>query len=217
MFSKISNDQKEKMVHAVSNAIMYEIPEIMIEHNLPSSNGNGLFRYNIINRDLLNIFGENIEATIKSRGPWKLVLVHNSDTGATFSIMSKKNLERLQKQLPANPHYLEAVLNNNTGLTPIAHQMSLFNMPERDRDILDSIRAQLFDDFSTNLTYHLLVVFDSVNNVVTSIKAILLTDKLELVSEEDWSQYLRESTSVKDIPYTSNADESKEEIPISLK
>lgn len=188
---EIPEEYKHGIVQGIFNAITNDIPELISEHELPTANGSGLFRWNFINRNIkLNIIGE-MQFSILKRGPWKFLLLYDAKTGFTFSVMTESNLIRLQKRRSEGIHYIEALSSVNIGYEPIEEQLRFPGCEvKRDEKMLEELREQLLSEFAGIIRNHILILFNCGYNIVTSARAVLLTPQLEIAYDENWSQYL---------------------------
>lgn len=208
---------KNAVARGIFDAVTCDLPEQISEQELPTSVGSGLWRWNYINRDIERFLGKSIQYTYQKRGAWKFLLLFDPETAFTFSIMSEPNFKKLQTRLPQNPHYIEALTQKNSQHSPMEGQIRLQGC-ERQRDIsvIDEIREQLMSDFSGIIENHILILFDSSSNIVTSVRALLLTPHLEIVLSENWSRYLSIPYKPDILPYNESIS-SDEDILVSLK
>jgi len=112
--------------------------------------------------------------------------------GFTFSVMTESNLRKLQHHPNLRMHYLEALVSNNKGYRPIEGQTAMYDViPLRDLKEISELRNQLLLGFSGIITDHALILFDYNYSTVTSVRLVILNEKLEIAYSEDWSKYLR--------------------------
>ena len=71
-------------------------------------------------------------------------------------------------------------------------------------------------DFSGIIENHILILFDASSNIVTSVRALLLTPHLEIALSESWSRYLSIPYKANALPYIDDIS-SDEDILVSLK
>lgn len=188
----ISDDVRHAIANGIFSAITNDIPEVIQENNLPTSYGAGQFRWNFINRNVINHLDGCFQISIVKRGAYPCLIIYDATTDFTFSIMSERNLARLQKRLPAGIHYLEALVSKNTGYDIIEGQVRL-DFPEtivRDHTYIDSLRNQLLNDFTGIVKNHILITFEYSYSRVISARAILLTPEFGIAFSEDWSHFL---------------------------
>jgi hypothetical protein len=186
----ISSDIKHAIVNAIFTAITHDIPELIHDHKLPTNNGVGQFRWNYIHKRMEENLGGRFQAKYVSRRLWKILVLFEQELGFTFSIMSEKNLAKLQKNLPINPHYIEALISKNTGYAPIQDELFEGHKHQRDPSEIEKLRDVLLTDFPGIIKNHILILFDYNFNQVISARAILLTPQFGVAFEENWSSYL---------------------------
>lgn len=188
----ISDGQKVFIANGIFRAISQDLPEIIYEHNLPTTVGAGLFRWNFINRNLSDSLCADFEVCIPPRGAWRVLILRDKVSNMSFSIMSEKNFQRLQRHPGKTVHYLEALISENEVREPISSQLSLFQPQQRDLSVLSNLRNQLLSGFSGIVQEHVLILFDYTYVGVTSARAVLLTPRMEIAVSEDWTHYLKQ-------------------------
>jgi len=188
----IPDDAKHAIVNGIFSAITQDIPDIIQEYNLPTSNGIGLFKWNCIHKRIQDNLGGRFQLNYPCRGGWKLLLLYEQDLEFTISIMSEKNFATLQEHLPRNIHYLEALISKNTNSEIAEGQLWLEGIkPQRDASALEKLRNNLLSDFVGIINNHLLILFDYNYNDVVSARAVLLNHGLGITYSEDWSAFLK--------------------------
>ena len=205
----LSDDSKVFLSNCIFRAITNDLPELIYENRLPTSVGSGQFRWNFINRNLLEDAPENFETAFAKRGGWIFILLRDAYTNLSFSIMSEKNFANLQKHPKQKEHYLEALVSQNEWREPISSQISIDGFfPDRDQSILSELRSQLFSGFTGIIDEHVLVLYDYNYSGVTTIRAVLLTPKLEIAASDDWTNFMRNTfIPTKTINVTSSGEE----------
>lgn len=167
------------------------MPELIQEHNLPTANGGSLFRWNFINRNISQNLGGRFQTSYVKRGPWKFLILFEDQTGITFSIMTERNLGRLQRRLPSGIHYLESLVVPNAGYDIVEGQLSLdFGKESRDQTAIEKLRDELLSEFAGVIKNHILILFEYDYSRVLSARAVLLTPELGVAYTEDWSHFL---------------------------
>lgn len=188
----LSENQKAFLANGIFRAVTQDMPELIYENELPTAVGSGLFRWNFINRNLSNGLNGEFQVSFQKRGAWKFLLLYDSITNFSVSVMTEQNLKKLQRHPTLHPHYLEALVSNNQNRVPIEGQLCLEEMMvERDFSILSELRNQLLSSFSGIIGEHLLILFDYNYTGVTSARAVLLTPTLEIAVSDDWAKYLK--------------------------
>jgi len=188
----IPDDTKHAITNGIFMAITHDIPDLILDHQLPTNNGIGQFRWNYIHKRVSENLGGRFQHKYASRGPWKLLLLYEQELGFTFSIMAEKNLSRLQERSSKGIHYLEPLISKNTGYDVIKGQMRLAGCEhQRNPSDVEKLRDALLSDFAGIIKNHILILFDYSFNKVVSARAILLTPHFDIAFDEDWSSYLK--------------------------
>lgn len=188
----ISSDAKHAITNGIFTAVTHDIPDLIQDHQLPTNNGIGQFRWNYIHKRVQENLGGRFQHRYASRGPWKLLFIYEQELGFTFSIMAEKNLSRLQERLPKGIHYLEALISKNTGYDVIQGQMRLAGCEhQRNPSDIEKLRDTLLTDFAGIIKNHILILFDYSIGRVISARAILLTPQFDIAFDEDWSSFLK--------------------------
>lgn len=188
----LNENQKAFLANSIFRAVSQDMPEIIYENNLPTTNGVGLFRWNFINRNLSDGLGGEFDTSYQKRGAWKFLLLREHTTNFSISVMTEQTLKNLQRHPTAKPHYLEGLVSNNKCREPIEGQLCMPELCiERDHSMIAELRNQLLSGFSGIVAEHLLILFDYDYNGVTSARAVLLTPTLEVAVSDNWTKYLK--------------------------
>jgi len=188
----LTENQKAFLANGIFRAVTQDMPELIYENDLPTSVGGGLFRWNFINRNLSDGLGGEFQISFQKRGAWKFLLLFDSITNFSLSVMTEQNLKKLQRHPALHPHYLEALVSSNQKREPIEGQLCLEEMKvERDHSVLAELRNQLLSGFSGIVDEHVLILFDYDYTGVTSARAVLLTPTLEIAVSDNWTKYLK--------------------------
>ncbi len=184
-------------VSGIFDAISHDIPELIQENNLPTTNGAGQFRYNYINKNLKTNLQDHFQITVQKRGPWKFPIFFDINTGLTFSVTSENNLHRLRKNKHGKMHYLEALSCHNPERKEIEGQVCMEEIKtKKNYSELEKLREVLLIDFAGNIKDHVLILFDYNGFIVTSVRAVVLNPDLGVIYSENWSSYLGSSFEV---------------------
>ena len=151
-----------------------------------------MFRWNFVHRNLSDELCAEFETCISPRGAWRVLILRDKISNLSFSIMSEKNFQKLQRHPGKTVHYLEALISENEVREPISGQISLFQSQQRDSSVLANLRNQLLNGFSGIVQEHVLILFDYTYLGVTSARAVLLTPQMEIAVSEDWTHYLKQ-------------------------
>ena len=200
----VSDDTRHAIANAIYMARTHDMPDRIRDENLPTSNAAGLYCWNDIHKRIdANLEGK-FQVDYIPRGGWKIMLLYDSKSDATFSVMSEKNFLGLQKRLPKNIHYIEALVLKNQRSNLVEGQIQLdgyeaFNV-QRDTSALEALRNKCLNNFAGAVQRHMMILFDYNHHSVISVRAVLLTPSPELgiAYSEDWSENMKK-------PYLVNA------------
>ena len=200
IFSSLTmeDDARHAIANGIFSAVTSDMPELIQEHNLPTVNGGSLFRWNFVNRNVSANLGGRFQTSYVKRGPWKFLILFEQDSGMTFSIMTERNLGRLQRRLPDGIHYLESLVAPNSGYDVVEGQMSLdLGKEPRDQSAIEKLREELLNEFAGVIKNHILILFEYDFHRVLSARAVLLTPELGVAYTEDWSPFLNKPYEIK--------------------
>ena len=164
--------------------------------------------WDYINTGLLNrLETRNCIVFTKKRGLWELAIVYERSTHCIFTFMREARFRQLQRERKkgGHMHYLDIfgkVLNAE--LKTDFPQSSFLDDAEdecEDEEILQCKLKELLDDLGGEaelVRNHVLVLFEASHFQLTSVRAFMVTPKLEVAqgSEEDWSNYMTIGESV---------------------
>ena len=195
---KMEDDARHAIANGIFSAVTSDMPELVQEHNLPTTNGGSQFRWNFINRNVSTNLGGRFQISYVKRGPWKFLILFEQDTGITFSVMTERNLSRLQRRLPDGIHYLESLVAPNVGYDIVEGQMSFdLGKEPRDQTAIEKLRKELLSGFAGVIKNHILILFEYDYTRVLSARAVLLTPELGVSYTEDWSHFLNKPYEIK--------------------
>ncbi len=214
------------IVEAIRKSIENIMPDIMDDFNLMERNGYKHFRWNPIIaslREFCNHLGW-IEMGTCRRGGWVLPVCFHPTSHYLITLMTEETFKRAQKKKDKGTYYLCAAAGFNKNVQPKYEQLSLGLPPidEEDREWIAHSQEQLAACVNASvgeINGHILVIFQEVGDKVISVRAVRLTEKLELsTEEEDWSHLIREaySATVEVIP-PQNDDNAEDEPLVELK
>ena len=214
----MADDARHAIANGIFSAVTNDIPELIQEHNLPTANGSGLFRWNYINRNISQNLGGRFQSSYVKRGPWKFLILFEEQTGITFSVMTEKNLGRLQQRLPNGIHYLESLVVPNAGYDVMEGQLSLdVGKEPRDQTAIEKLREELLSEFVGIIKNHILILFEYEYSRVLSARAVLLTPELGVAYTEDWSQFLKKPYIIGKMSVTEDLKDDDAEPLVHLK
>lgn len=204
---KAKDDFIVKIIKCLCDAIGDDIKEDIKLNQLVTQNSTSSRIWDFINTNICKNFVESdIIANPTKRGGWELVPVFERSTGIIYSLMREQRFALLKKELAKrqNAHYVDALarsFNKNLiapkpqiRLFPIFSSIKSFKNEERIRDIIQKI---LYDLSVPNelVKGHALILFDSYNNELSSIRCCMVDSNLDIVTQVGWSDYIKASES----------------------
>ena len=214
------------IVEAIRKSIESIMPDIMDDFSLTERNGYKHFRWNpIISslREFCHHLGW-VEIGTCKRGAWVLPILFHPASRHIITLMTEETFKRAQRKKDKGTYYLCAAASFNKSVHPKHEQLSL-NLPpidEVDRKWIAHTQEQLATCVNASvgeISGHILVIFQEIADKITSVRAVRLTEKLELSTEEEnWSKLIHEaySTEVEVIP-PPNDDNGEDEPLVELK
>lgn len=199
----ISPKVREIVMQSISEAVGDLIKEDVKRNRLRTHNGNGGRIWDFLNTELCEGFDSpDCMAYVTQRGPWEMVLVYERESKRVFSFMREARFGIIQKQTykRRRMHYLDMLTRhlNKDLLAPVG-QISLFENDFADQDDLHELVGRLLHDLLQDgaiIERHVLVLFESRNYQLTSIRAVMLDSNLDIVAEENWSGQIAANDSV---------------------
>ena len=214
------------IVEAIRKSIENIMPDIMDDFNLLERNGYKHFRWNPIIaslREFCNHLGW-IEMGTCRRGGWVLPVLFHPASRYIITLMTEETFKRAQKKKDKGTYYLCAAASFNKNVQPKYEQLSLDLPPidEGDREWIAHSQEQLAACVNASvgeINGHILVIFQEVGDKIISVRAVRLTEKLELsTEEEDWSKLIREAYSATvEVTPPQNDDSDEDEPLVELK
>lgn len=200
-------DMIKKFVQCVENAVSDDIVEDVTKNDLRITNSVPSRIWDFIFSNLIReCSSEDFIPIVTIRGPWKMVIVYEKTTNCIFTFMREKRFLQLKKQQHKRKHmhYIDILSKQfNDKLKANNEQMSMYPIENKfsDFDKLNLLAKNLLKDLGSNVSIvknHVLVLFDSFNHQLMSIRAVMITPNLEIADgcEEDWSQYIRNDSVV---------------------
>lgn len=131
------------------------------------------------------------------RGPWNMAVAFHNETNILFTFMREGRYKELHRSIARRKrhHYLDALAQTfNSDLSAPTKQLSIFErsdfidqdkMPETIEKILTSLEKE-----SSIIKNHVLVLFDSYNFSLSSVRAVIVDSDLNIVEEKSWNQHI---------------------------
>ena len=196
-FSFDMEDLAIGVVNSLKDALEHEMAEIMDEFSYGTRLGYGQFRWNPIIKHLGFMCDHLgwIESSNLRRGAWRAPVLFAPDRRVLLTLMTENTFKDLQRKKNNKSHYLYGCASFNSDIE--GNQIFL-DLPEEPNDSVKWVaqtREQLARAVHSdveNISSHILVLFDVVNDIVIKVRAVRLTPELEISQEEeDWSPYIK--------------------------
>ena len=194
---------REIVMRSISEAVGDLIKEDVKRNRLRTHNGNGGRIWDFLNTELCEGFNSpDCMAYVTQRGPWEMVMVYERESKRLFTFMREARFATIRKDTykRRRMHYLDMLTRhlNKELLAPVG-QTSLFENKFDDQDDLHELVGRLLCDLQRDgavIERHVLVLFESQNYQLTSIRAVMLDSNLDIVAEENWSDKITANDSV---------------------
>ena len=194
---------RDSIMRSISEAVGDLIKEDLQRNHLKTHNGNGGRIWDFLNTELCSAFNSpNCMAYVSQRGPWEMVLVYERESKRLFTFMREARFASIQKETyrRRRMHYLDMLTRhlNKDLLAPIG-QISLIDHEFEDQDNLHELVGRLLHDLERDgavIERHVLVLFESQNYQMTSIRAVILDSNLDIVAEDNWNNYITANDSI---------------------
>lgn len=175
------------------------MPEIMSDHNLNERNAYAQFRWNVIIaqlRDKCQHLGWLDMGTLPRRG-WKTPVLFHPASRNVITLMTEGTFSDVRRRTSKGTHYLCGGASFNQDVVAQYEQLELalpdvlsdegIWVAKSREDFAHAIQVDVGEIFG-----HILVLFDIRADRLLSVRAVRLTPKLEIsTEEEDWSQYIK--------------------------
>lgn len=199
----ISPIVREIVMRSISEAVGDLIKEDVKRNRLRTHNGNGGRIWDFLNTELCEGFNSpDCMAYVTQRGPWEMVMVYERESKRLFTFMREARFATIRKEAykRRRMHYLDMLTRhlNKELLAPVG-QTSLFENKFDDQDDLHELVGRLLCALQRDgavIERHVLVLFESQNYQLTSIRAVMLDSNLDIVAEENWSNKIIANDSV---------------------
>ncbi len=190
-----------KIVDDIHDAVGDGIKEDI--HKLKTYNSRASRIWDLINTNLLNSF-DTIDCMSydSMRGPWQMVMIYEKETGFLFTFMREKRFVELQNGTVTrkNMHYIDMLTRHlNSDLISETYQLRLFPISYNDEELLGekiNILLKKLKEDGAVLNRYVNVLFDSSNYQLNSIRATMIDSYLNIVYEQDWTEFINAQESI---------------------
>lgn len=194
---------RDIFIRSISEAVGDLIKEDVKRNRLRTHNGNGGRIWDFLNTELCDGFNSpDCMAYVTQRGPWEMVMVYERESKRLFTVMRETRFATIRKETYSRRrmHYLDMFTRHlNNDLTAPIGQTAMFKKEFADQDDLHELVSRLLRDLQRDgvvIERHVLILFESQNYQLTSVRAVMLDSNLDIVAEENWSNKISARDSV---------------------
>lgn len=210
---RIPDEFKYIIAKCLSNAVGDDIREDIRHNRLDEHNNGDSHRiWDFINRNLAENFydAHNTVVAKTKRGSWVMTPVFEETTRTLITLMREARFKQL-KAANANGeskfHYVTALTEClNEELITLEGELTLFDFDdnEDDKSQKQQIVGKILNDLQVPLqevNQYAVVLFETKNYELFSLRCCILDSNLDIIAQEDWSNYIavRESVVVEQI------------------
>jgi|GEM_PF-298318 len=195
-----------KIVGCVNDAVGDDIKEDIQRLRLKTQNSTPMRVWDLLNTNLCNNMPSiSCLADVTKRCSWQMVPVYDNKTGVLFTFMRESRYDELRKNIfkRKKPHYIDCLVGLlNPELIAKSRAIPLFTLQPREqfpnKEYMRSTVNQILGDLKVNeqvVKRHVLVLFNSKNFELSSIRAVVIDKYMNIVCEENWSTYIPHNVS----------------------
>lgn len=212
-----SEDFKRTIAHCINAAVGDDILSDVKSNELITQNSTPPRIWDLIHRNIHKRFvSHDVITNPTKRGPWTMMPVFERSSGIVYSLMREDRFSSLRKTRlkRRNAHYVDAFSKSiNKDLLAPQEQLSLFPTVRHQFDNenqIEEIISRIFLDLKVPnelVRRHALILFNSKDNILTSLRCCIIDSNLNIVEVADWSRYIStvESTVVEIASDTTSA------------
>lgn len=190
-----------KVVNCVHESVGDGIKEDM--HGLKTKNSASARIWDLLNTKLCEEMPSiSCIADVTVRGSWQMVPVFAQDLGFLFTFMRESRFEELRKSIGKrkNPHYVDCLVSTlNSNIIASFSQTELYPVISYESSAIGKVVEKILFDLKIErevVNNHVIVLFNSANNELISIRAVMVDCNLNIVHEENWSLYIPTTESI---------------------
>lgn len=188
------------IVSCIEEAVGDRILEDIRKNSLKTTNSVPSRIWDYINTGLIEELNVENCSTVRSfRGPWQMAIVYEKTTNCIITFMRESRFHQLKKaQSHRNRmHYVDFLAKQfNDRLKDPHQQLTLlpshtFSDEDRLAELVQQLLTDLVDDVSV-VRNHVMVLFESFDFQLTSVRAVMVTPNLEIADgcDVNWSQFI---------------------------
>lgn len=188
-----------KVVDCISAAVGDDIKEDIASSKLIFHNNTKFRIWDILYTKIYDTLPLlNCNTGMHKRGLWNMAVAFDNKTGILFTFMKEQRYRQLHNNIGKrmHHHYLDALAHIfNKNLSAPIEQLSLFEKAEfvDQNKMTDTVEKILFslEKGASLIKNHVLILFDSYNFSLSSVRAIIVDSNLNVVDEKSWNEYIK--------------------------
>lgn len=191
---------KKAFITAIQNGLTNTRNEIYVSNTL-THNRKHMEKWDYIVTAVLKAFEHDDKYLFVplDRGLFEVTMIFDKDEKVLYSIIRDKNFDKLlERKFVDKIHYVDAMLDYNLRYQTRSSQVSwpgmesMFsdNATDKIRNLQADIEAMLRSD---EIKKYITIVIDFNGYTLTNAKAVLCSKCLEIISEDDWSEFITPS------------------------
>lgn len=199
----ISNDVKDSIVRSIQDAVGDDILEDIRKNDLFTTNSVPSRIWDFINRNIRSNSDCMLCTVAKAvRKPWQMVVVFDKKSQNIITFMRERRFLEICKNQRnrRSMHYVDLLTRNfNRELIAPCEQLCL--TPHRFLDecyLVENVNTMLADlkNEVDLVRHHVMILFETVEYELVSVRAVMLSSSLDIVCEEDWTHMINKRQSV---------------------
>jgi len=193
----VSKSFASNVVDCIYTATGDGIKEDIARHGLRTHNSVPFRIWDLLNTYVCErLHAPDCMTTTTRRGSWEIVVIYEDETGFLFTLMREKRFGELQSGIlkRRKMHYFDLLVRHlNPDLLASVGQIMLYPAHFDDEDKLAENVQKILSGFSSDIgkiKRHVMILFDSANYSLTSVRAVMVDPNLNVVTEQDWTKYI---------------------------
>ena len=200
----LPNQNKREIVGCLYEAIGDDLKGCLRREKIEveKSDAAKLLKWDFINRNFINRFlSGRMTAKYARRGGWYMVPLYDEETKTLFTVMREDRFYQLQRQQSNRRaiHYMDALTSSFNFDLNTNGQLSLFNEPQFADDEIQKVVEGILKEFGIKgnvIKRYATILFEEYNLELVSVRCCILDSSLQIVEQENWSEYINNSESV---------------------
>lgn len=216
---KIDSNVKLNIVQSISDAVGDKIKEDIQKNELKTQNSIPTRIWDFLNTDLCARFNSPDCMAYNAKRGWEMIMVYEKASGFLYTFMRENRFAEVRSKIRKRKrmHYVDMLARHlNEDLRAPVGQMSFDEVQFEDEEHLAEAVQKLLVNLVNDgvvVNHHVLVLFESSNYELNSVRAIMVNPNLDIVCEQNWSSYIavQESVVVDHVKETYNSANNPEQ------